>query len=100
MNSIISETAKAFLPLRKAISSLDAFKALMRDMGWSLEAMPLPIQNLNTSLTRLEESLVSALSSGGLHDDFTTLATNLKDLITAIKDLKNQSFDPALTAAN
>ncbi|MBI3014511.1 MAG: hypothetical protein HYY65_05495, partial [Candidatus Tectomicrobia bacterium] len=100
--STVHEIAKilgeSLLPLKKATSSTNAFRALMLEMGWRIEEIPAPIADLSARITQLEESLAAISGDGedaGLYED---LVTAVIELIDAIGDLKNEPFDPTLEA--
>jgi hypothetical protein len=97
-DELARELALAFAPLTEALESPAAFGALARRLGWNLEDIPPPILALGTAVGELRDALEPILDGDPSPADLEHLVQALRSLITAIDDLRNATFDPALAA--
>ncbi|QDQ09590.1 kelch repeat-containing protein [Streptomyces spectabilis] len=63
---LVAEVGQALLPLRRALSSTDAFIGLLRELGWTASAVPQPLSALGTDVETLYGSLRRLLGDGGI----------------------------------
>lgn len=97
---ITEEIGKAFIPLKKAITSKEDFEGFMLDMGWGVKDIPVPIKKLGNTINKLETALKPVISGGASLSDFIKIRQQIKDLFKAISALKSASFDPSLAVDN
>jgi N-acetylneuraminic acid mutarotase len=64
---IVAEIGQAMLPLRDALRSPDAFIAFMQKMGWRVDVIPPPLQDLGGELDTLHDALRGLLGDGGIN---------------------------------
>ena len=100
VNTILTEVGKAFLPLENALASKDNFQDFMRQLGWTVDSIPGPINNLVSSVSDLKSAIEKITGDSPSPSDFEQASNALKDLINAIEDLDSESFDSALEADN
>ena len=97
LNSIANEFGKAFLPLKEAISSQEEFSAFAFKLGWDINNVPAPVQNLITEIQELEQALTQIANiDEATPQQVEELLSSVRQLFNAIKDLQSASFDPAL----
>ncbi|WP_028926217.1 DUF6603 domain-containing protein [Pseudonocardia acaciae] len=65
--TLLAEVGQAFLPLREAIGSADAFSGLLRKLGWLADDIPRPLLDLGAGVEALYDSLRRLLGDGGLN---------------------------------
>src|SRR4051794_5234020 len=63
----LAELGQAVLPLRDALRSPDTFIALMQKMGWRVDAIPQPLQDLGAGVDTLTDALRKLLGDGGIN---------------------------------
>lgn len=92
-NKITLELGKVFFPLQKAFASEDDFIALLRELGWGVESIPGPIEEIATLVNSLQAVLLEA-SAGDSPSEAAIegLFRAVIDLIKAIQALENESF--------
>ena len=100
LDTITLEFTFAVAPLRQAISSPEAFRGFMANLGWTVEDIPAPILNLGSSLDEIDTALPAVLGSNPTFNDFNRLREALEDLFTAIGGLESATFDAALAIDN
>jgi hypothetical protein len=118
LDKVLAEIGQALLPLRDALTSPDAFAGLARTLGWTVTAIPPPIQAVGSAADTLFDSLSRLLGDGGINQGGTlggptdgafapdeaarTLAAVQKLIsgIRAIATAPASSFPPALVADN
>ena len=99
VNVLARELGRALAPLREATSSPEEFSALMLELGWSVDDIPLPIQALTSDIDQLVTALEAILDGGDSVSEFAALAQAIRDLVGSIQGLSSATFDPALAAA-
>ena len=102
LSKITLELGKIFFPLQQAFASEDQFIALLRDLGWGVESIPGPVEEMAALVTSLQAVLVEVSSGEGeapSAEAMEGLFRAVIDLIKAIQALENESFDPGLVAA-
>src|SRR5262245_55595495 len=96
---IARELGLALAPLRDAIASQAAFQAFMLELGWSVEDVPAPIQDLAAAVDRLQAALAPVVDGDGSPSDFLELLQAIRALLDAIEGLRGATFDVQLAAA-
>ena len=67
VDKLVAEVGQALLPLRRALASTDAFIGLLRELGWTVSAVPQPLSDVGASVETLYDSLRRLLGDGGLN---------------------------------
>ena len=97
--AIAEEIGRALCTLRPALESPAAFKGLALRLGWNLETIPAPIQELAGSVATLESALLPFYSgTEPSESEIATLLATVPATVDAITALSGASFDPALVA--
>ncbi|HRI34861.1 MAG TPA: hypothetical protein PLD02_13995, partial [Saprospiraceae bacterium] len=56
-SKITTEIGFALQPLGRALSSVDLFTSFLRQLGWSVDQIPQPIQDLGNAVSSLISNL-------------------------------------------
>ena len=88
--------AKAFEPLQDILASETAFIGMMRQMGWTVEDIPGPIQDLITPLDNLVSAIQTVQVDSSV-ENIAELLTALANLTNAVAELEGKSFDTSLS---
>jgi hypothetical protein len=105
IGEVLSAFADVFAPLEDGLGSGQSLSAFLADFGWSLDPdsdvnaiaaalgdVPPLIDAIRSAVTALESSNSSA-QAGAIADAVATLASAIKDLVTAINSLKGKTPD-------
>lgn len=98
---VVREVARALLPLRDAVTSPMAFATFMGRLGWDLDSLPAPIQDLVPPLGELATAVAAIASDDPELVDVEAAAAATADLVAAIRAIANApdaAFEPGLVA--
>lgn len=97
IHTIGREFAKAFLPLKQAISSREEFTGFVFKLGWDISDVPAPLQDLMTAIVELEQAFLQMETiDEPSPQDIEQFLTAIQGMFNAIKNLETASFEPAL----
>lgn len=100
LDRIAIEFSKAIESISEAVSSNTAFETFMGELGWDIQVIPNPIQNLGTAITDLQAKLAPILDESATIQDWDNLRTSIKTLVELIADLQNEDFSSYNTLTN
>jgi hypothetical protein len=95
LENIAVEIGKSLQPLRNAISSFEAFKGFILDLGWNVDDIPQPISALISHAQSIESEIQKLIQGETI--DVEKLIGDIKAMYEAIEDLKNGSYSTNLT---
>mgnify|MGYP001157895446 FL=1 len=96
---LAEEIASVFVPLKDALAGPKAFAAFMAELGWDILSAPAPMQNLNTKV----QGIIDTLTAGDLNSsNVAGLMAKVTSLVGSIKDLGDNpaAWLPATVDAN
>src|SRR5678815_3450054 len=103
LSLLVQEAAKLLSPLRVAISSPESFKTFMARLGWTIDDIPQPIQDLATDLETLIAKL-KVVTDGNVGfeaiNDLREAIIGLVESIKAISSAPDSAFPAHLVADN
>lgn len=95
LENIAVEIGKSLQPLRNAISSFDAFKGFILELGWNVDDIPQPISALISHAQSVEAEIQKLIQGETI--DVEKLIGDIKAMYEAVEDLKNGSYSTNLT---
>ena len=98
LNAIVIECVEALGRIGDLCASESAGKALLSRLGWQVSALPAPLLALGNSLQTLRPLLAEARANPESPDVWLSLSKSVTQLVTEIRELKNQSFGSNLDA--
>lgn len=97
--SLSTEIARVLLIIHKHLSPYAEFESFMRKLGWEIESIPPPLQQVKTSADNLLQSLDLVITSSTPGPAaIRSLIVAIRELIQKIDDLRGAQFDPVLEA--
>ena len=101
LTTVVREIGLALRPLEGAVASREAFASLMARLGWSLESLPAPIQDLLTPAGELAAALdaldVEDPSPAAVASAIQSVVA-LVDRVRAVAQAPDAAFDAHLVA--
>jgi hypothetical protein len=98
LSVLVREVGRALLPLREALSSVESFQGLMLELGWTVDDIPPPVQNLLGPLDDLASVLEALIEGTPTLAEIDAARQAVVDVVAAIDALRTATFDPALAA--
>ena len=85
--TILAEVGKGLLPLRDAVSSPESFIFFMQKLGWQVDAIPQPLQDLGTGIDQLFSELRKIVGNGLAFDGSVSLGSDSAAVNVSLDDV-------------
>ncbi|MCB0705590.1 MAG: hypothetical protein KDC34_09790 [Saprospiraceae bacterium] len=89
LSMLVTEAAKMLVPLEQAVSSPEAFKTFMIQMGWQPDDIPQPVLAISDSVVGLKNALEDAIDGDLDLSQIDNIRAYIVQLIDGINDISN-----------